>query len=86
MVNRPFRQGSLFDPLARHTRQGWVGEIGCDSWAPVALKFVVSHPAVTCAIPATSQVVHPRQNMGAALGPVPDATLRERMARDVAAP
>jgi diketogulonate reductase-like aldo/keto reductase len=85
LVNRPFRQGALLDQLARHQLPGWAGEIGCDSWAQVALKFVVSHPAVTCAIPATSQVAHLRQNMGAALGPLPDAALRERMARDVAA-
>lgn len=85
LVNRPFRQGSLLDQLARHKLPGWAGEIGCYSWAQVALKFVVSHPAVTCAIPATSQVAHLRQNMGAALGPMPDAALRERMARDVAA-
>jgi len=51
----------------------------------VALKFVVTHPAVTCAIPATSQVAHLRQNMAAARGRMPDAALRERMARDVAA-
>jgi diketogulonate reductase-like aldo/keto reductase len=85
LVNRPFRQGALLDQLARHKLPGWAGEVGCDSWAQVALKFVVSHPGVTCAIPATSQVAHLRQNMGAALGPLPDAALRERMARDVAA-
>jgi diketogulonate reductase-like aldo/keto reductase len=85
LVNRPFRQGSLLDELARHPLPGWAGEIGCSSWAQVALKFVVSHPGVTCAIPATSQVAHLRHNMGAALGPLPDAALRERMARDVAA-
>jgi diketogulonate reductase-like aldo/keto reductase len=85
LVNRPFRQGALLDQLARHKLPGWASDIGCDSWAQVALKFVVSHPAVTCAIPATSQVAHLRQNMGAALGPLPDAALRERMARDVAA-
>lgn len=85
LVNRPFRQGALLDQLARHPLPGWASEIGCDSWAQVALKFVVSHPGVTCAIPATSQVAHLRQNMGAALGPLPDVALRERMARDVAA-
>lgn len=85
LVNRPFRQGALLDQLARHKLPGWAGEIGCSNWAQVALKFVVSHPAVTCAIPATSQVAHLRENMGAALGPMPDAALRERMARDVAA-
>lgn len=85
IVNRPFRQGDLLDQLRGHPLPGWSREIGCDSWAQVALKFVVSHPAVTCAIPATSQVAHLRQNMGAARGRLPDATLRARMARDVAA-
>jgi len=85
LVNRPFRQGDLLDQLRRHPLPGWAREIGCDSWAQVALKFVVSHPAVTCAIPATSQVAHLRQNMGAAHGRLPDATLRARMAREVAA-
>ena len=85
LVNRPFRQGDLLDQLRGHPLPGWAREIGCDSWAQVALKFVVSHPAVTCAIPATSQVAHLRQNMGAARGRLPDATLRARMAREVAA-
>lgn len=85
LANRPFREGALLDQLKRHPLPGWAAEIGCDGWAQVALKFVVSHPAVTCAIPATSQVAHLRQNMGAAHGPLPDAALRARMARDVAA-
>ncbi|MEY3252901.1 MAG: hypothetical protein RL227_1874, partial [Pseudomonadota bacterium] len=59
--------------LARHPLPGWAAEIGCRHWAQVALKFVVSHPAVTCAIPATSRVEHLRQNMAAARGPLPDA-------------
>lgn len=85
IVNRPFREGALLRQLARHPLPGWASAIDCDSWAQVALKFVVTHPAVTCAIPATRQVAHVRQNMGAALGLMPDAGLRARMARDVAA-
>ena len=85
LVNRPFREGELLRSLARHRLPGWAAEIGCRSWAQVALKFVVSHPAVTCAIPATSRVDHLRENMDAALGPLPDAALRTRMAREVAA-
>jgi diketogulonate reductase-like aldo/keto reductase len=85
IVNRPFREGALLRQLARHRLPGWAAEIDCEHWAQVALKFVVSHPAVTCAIPATSQVAHLRQNMAAARGPLPDAALRSRMARDVAA-
>jgi len=85
IVNRPFRQGDLLNQLRGYPLPGWARELGCDSWAQVALKFVVSHPAVTCAIPATSQVAHLRQNMGAAHGRLPDATLRARMVQDVAA-
>ena len=85
LVNRPFRQGALLQQLQRHPLPGWAADIGCRYWAQVALKFVVSHPAVTCAIPATSQVAHLRQNMDAARGPMPDAALRRRMAADVAA-
>lgn len=85
IVNRPFRQGALPQQLARHPLPGWARELGCDDWAQVALKFVISHPAVTCAIPATTQVAHVRQNLVAGAGPMPDTALRARMAREVAA-
>ena len=85
IVNRPFRQGALPQQLARHPLPGWAGDIGCADWAQVALKFVVSHPAVTCAIPATTRVDHVRQNLAAGGGAMPDAALRARMAREVAA-
>jgi len=85
IVNRPFRQGALPQQLARHPLPGWAGELGCADWAQVALKFVVSHPAVTCAIPATTRVDHVRQNLAAGGGAMPDAALRARMAREVAA-
>jgi aryl-alcohol dehydrogenase-like predicted oxidoreductase len=85
IVNRPFREGALLQQMSRHRLPGWAAEIDCNVWAQAALKFVVSHPAVTCAIPATSQVAHLQQNMAAARGPLPDAALRSRMAREVAA-
>ncbi len=85
IANRPFREGALLRALARHPLPPWAAEIGCDGWAQVALKFIVSHPDVTCAIPATSRVDHVVQNMGAARGPMPDAALRRRMAAVVAA-
>jgi diketogulonate reductase-like aldo/keto reductase len=85
LVNRPFREGALLRSLARHRLPAWAAEIDCDGWAQAALKFVVSHPAVTCAIPATRQVAHVRQNMGAARGRMPDPALRARMAAEVAA-
>jgi diketogulonate reductase-like aldo/keto reductase len=85
IVNRPFREGALLRELQRHALPAWAAEIGCDGWAQFALKFVVSHPAVTCAIPATSQVAHVRQNLGAARGPMPDDATRRRMAELVQA-
>ena len=84
LVNRPFREGALLRQLQRHPLPGWAAEIDCSTWAQVALKFVVSHPAVTCAIPATSNPAHLRENMGAARGRLPDAALRQRMADHVA--
>lgn len=84
IANRPFREGALLRALERHRLPAWAVELGCDGWAQFALKFIVSHPAVTCAIPATSSVAHVRQNMAAATGRLPDASLRQRMASHVA--
>ncbi|WP_052120170.1 aldo/keto reductase [Inquilinus limosus] len=85
IVNRPFRQGGLIDDVGGEALPGWAGEIGCGSWAQILLKFIVSHPAVTCAIPATTRADHVRENLGVARGPMPDAALRRRMAADVEA-
>lgn len=85
IANRPFRRKELIRIAEPHPLPGWAAEIGCRTWAQALLKFVVSHPAVTCAIPATSQVAHMRENMAAAAGPLPDAALRQRMAKDFAA-
>jgi diketogulonate reductase-like aldo/keto reductase len=83
IINRPFREGELIRSLARHPLPGWAAEIDCANWAQLLLKFIVSHPAVTCAIPATSRVDHIRENMGAAYGRLPDAALRVRMVAEV---
>ena len=83
IINRPFRQGALIDSVARHQLPPWAAEIGCVNWAQFLLKFIISHPAVTCAIPATSSVAHVRENMGAAYGPLPDEAMRRRMAAHV---
>ena len=85
IANRPFRRGELVELARRHPLPGWAADIGCTGWPQVLLKFIVSHPAVNCAIPATSQVAHMRENMGACLGPLPDAALRQRMTVDFAA-
>ena len=79
IVNRPFQRGDLISRLERHPLPAWAGEIGCANWPQFLLKFIVSHPAVTCAIPATSQVEHVKENMGACYGVLPDADMRARM-------
>jgi diketogulonate reductase-like aldo/keto reductase len=84
LVNRPFAQANLFSKVRGKPLPGWAAEIGCASWAQLFLKFVISHPAVTCAIPATSKVQHLVDNLQAAVGPLPDDATRERMARTAA--
>ena len=83
IVNRPFREGVLTKKLQRHPLPNWAAEIECTSWAQVILKFIVSHPAVTCAIPATTRVDHVKENLGAARGRLPDEGLRKRMVAHV---
>jgi diketogulonate reductase-like aldo/keto reductase len=86
IANRPFQEGALLRALSRHPLPGWAtSELGCDGWAQLVLKFIVSHPAVTCTIPATGQVAHVRQNLGAARVPMPDDALRRRIASQIAA-
>ena len=79
IVNRPFRQGALIDAVSRHPLPAWAAEIDCANWAQFLLKFIVAHPAVTCAIPATTQAAHVRENMRAARGVLPDEPMRRRM-------
>jgi diketogulonate reductase-like aldo/keto reductase len=82
IVNRPFDGGNLFGAKTAKPLPGWGAELGCRSWAEAFLKFVVSQPAVTCAIPATSQRAHLQENMRALSGPLPDAALRKRIVAD----
>ena len=85
IANRPFREGALIRSLAGEKLPSWVGEIGAATWAQFILKFIVSHPAITCAIPATSQVSHVKENMAAATGRLPTEAMRRRMASYVEA-
>jgi diketogulonate reductase-like aldo/keto reductase len=82
LANRPFAGGDLFRRLRSRPLPAWAAEIDCTSWAQVLLKFVISHTAITCAIPATSQATHLRDNMQAAHGRLPDAALRARIAAE----
>jgi diketogulonate reductase-like aldo/keto reductase len=85
IVNRPFRQGDLIRQVEDEPLPSWIAETGARSWAQFLLKFIISHPAVTCAIPATTRVDHVRENLEAARGILPDEKLRRRMAAYVEA-
>lgn len=80
IVNRPFQQGALTRRLEGTPLPEWASEIGATTWAQFILKFIVTHPAVTVAIPATTRVDHVRENLAAAAGPMPEAAMRRRMA------
>jgi aryl-alcohol dehydrogenase-like predicted oxidoreductase len=82
IINRPFDGGELFGANTAKPLPGWAKEIDCASWAEAFLKWVVAHPAVTCAIPATSKIAHVRENVRALRGPLPDAAMRKRIAED----
>lgn len=79
IINRPFQRGGLFDRVSGKALPEWAKEIDCATWAQFFLKFIVSHPAVTCAIPATRRVDHMIENMAAATGRLPDGEMRQRM-------
>jgi diketogulonate reductase-like aldo/keto reductase len=85
IANRPFQRGALIDRLQGRPLPPVAAEIGAANWAQVLLKWIVAHPAVTCAIPATTRVDHMQENMGAARGPLPDAAIRRHIAAYVAA-
>jgi diketogulonate reductase-like aldo/keto reductase len=80
LANRPFQEKALLRKLEGEPLPPWAPDIGAASWAQFILKFIVSHPAVTAAIPATTRVDHVRENVAAASEPLPDAPMRLRMA------
>ncbi|MEW8509025.1 MAG: aldo/keto reductase [Candidatus Thiodiazotropha sp.] len=79
IVNRPFARGGLFRAVKEKPMPNWVDDFDCNSWAQFFLKYTVSHPAVTCAIPATSKVHHMLDNMSAGFGRLPDPAMRKAM-------
>ena len=79
LINRPFLRGNLFRRVKSKPLPEWAAEFDCTSWGQFFLKFLVSHPAVTCAIPSTAKVHHLLDNMGAGYGRLPDAGMRKRM-------
>jgi diketogulonate reductase-like aldo/keto reductase len=85
IVNRPFAEGALFARVKGKPLPPWAAELGIHSWAQYFLKWIVAHPAVTCAIPATARPEHIKDNMAAGIGPLPDESARKRMAEHFSA-
>jgi aryl-alcohol dehydrogenase-like predicted oxidoreductase len=83
IVNQPFGGGGLLRGLRNKPLPGWAADIGCTSWAQVLLKFTLSHPAVTCVIPGTSQPEHMADNAGAGAGLIPDLAFWKKNAASV---
>ena len=79
LINRPFMEGRIFRAVRDRKLPGWAAEFA-DSWGQFFLKFIVSHPAVTCVIPATSKPHHMIDNLGAGFGALPDTATRRKMA------
>jgi len=79
-INLPFGRGRVFEAFGDQSIPEWAAELGISSWAQFALKFIVSHPAVTCAIPGTARPEYLVDNIGASMGALPDAATRRRMA------
>ena len=81
LVNRPFEDGALFEPVHGKKLPPWAAELDAASWGQLALKFIASHPAVTCIIPATGKVAHLEDNLAGGRGRLPDAHQREAIAQ-----
>jgi len=79
LINRPYQRGSLFRKVKGRPLPEWASEFDCASWGQFFLKFIASHPHVTCIIPATSKLKHMVDNMAAGYGRLPDASMRKRM-------
>jgi aryl-alcohol dehydrogenase-like predicted oxidoreductase len=79
IVNRPFSEGRLFPRVRGKDLPAWASEFDCASWAQFFLKYILAHPAATCAIPGTRRVAHLKDNLQAGVGRLPDAATRRRM-------
>lgn len=79
IVNRPYQRGDLFRKVKGKPLPSWVQEFDCNSWGQYFLKYIASHPAVTCIIPATTKVKHMKDNMQAGMGRLPTARQRIQM-------
>lgn len=79
LANIPFAFGSLFSQVQSRALPSWASDIDATSWSQFLLKYVISHPAVTCTIPGSTQVAHLEDNQRAARGRLPDEAMRRKM-------
>ncbi len=79
MINLPFGRGRLFQAVQGRALPPWASDFDCASWAQFFLKYIVSHPAVTCCVPGTAKVEYLLDNLGASQGRLPDPATRRRM-------
>ena len=79
MINLPFGRGRLFNAVQGKKLPEWAAEFDCKTWAQFFLKYIVSHPAVTCAVPGMAKAEYVVDNLGAARGRLPDTAMRGRM-------
>ena len=84
LINRPFMNGAYFERLEGRELPDWAAELGCETWAQLALKYILAHPAVTCVLTETTRARHMAENARAASGPLPDEAARERMRQLIA--
>lgn len=78
-INRPFLNGRYFSIVRGHELPGWAAEFDCETWAQFSLKFILSHPAVTCVLTETANPSHAEDNLGAGFGRLPDEAMRRRI-------
>ena len=84
LINRPFARGALFNSVASTEVPAWANDFGASTWGQFFLKFILAHPAATCAIPATRKAKHMVDNAAAGLGPLPDPSQRQAMIEFIA--
>lgn len=82
-INRPFINGEYFSRVSGHAVPEWASEFDCDNWAAFSIKFILSHPAVTCVLTETANPKHASQNLSAGLGRLPDEKTRQRMVEHI---
>ena len=83
LVNRPFEDGKMFQSVSGQPLPPWAADLDCTSWGQIFLKYVLSHPAVTCAIPATGKLKHLQDNLAGARGRLPDAKQRALIVKEL---